>query len=85
MNAHKKPIATKRAWKQLRVPPSWIQPGVRVAYHFIMSYHDSEPATVVDRPYQLASGDWCVMIVRDSDGRRIPAAIESLDEIGQKR
>lgn len=80
--AKKNTRAGKREYKPIRVPPSWVKPGARCVYNFIMSYAgDGKPATITGEPYQLASGDWLVEIVRDEDGRSIRAALEALDQL----
>lgn len=74
----------KREYKPIRVPPSWIKPNARCLYNFIMSYAgDGKPATITGEPYQLAGGNWLVMIERDEDKRRIPAALEALDPLAE--
>lgn len=42
--------AHKRQWSKLETPQAWLADGVRVAWHFIMSYHESEPGTVRGAP-----------------------------------
>lgn len=71
----------KRRWKPLRVPPSWIKPGARAQWHFIMSYYDGRAATILDAPTQTAAGDWLVTIRLDEDGRHVRAPIEALDPL----
>lgn len=72
--------AGKRAWSKLETPQAWLADGVRVAWHFIMSYHESEPGTVRGAPWQTGAGDWLVRVELDA-GRFVSAAIESLDRI----
>lgn len=71
----------RRAWKKLNTPPSWIKPGARVLWHFVMSYNgDGKPGRITGEPYQTGAGDWLVRVELD-EGRSIPAAIEALDEV----
>jgi hypothetical protein len=58
-----------------------MRPGTRVLWHFIMSYNDGKPGKIVGEPYQTGAGDWLVRVELDEDGRVVPAAIESLDEV----
>jgi len=76
--------ANKRRWLPLKRPQEWLQDGARVAWHFIMSYHHSEPGTVRGAPWQTGAGDWLVRVELDT-GRSVSAAIESLDLITTTR
>lgn len=76
----RKKTSAKRPWKPLAKPPEWQKRGARCAYHFIMSYYESEPGTIEGAPYRLASGDWLVPVRLDS-GRTVAAAVEALDPL----
>ena len=71
----------RRKWSPIRRPLNWHRDGVRIVWHFIMSYQgDGKPGVIVGEPYQTHAGDWLVEVRLDS-GRTVRAALEALDEV----